>query len=295
MKIKILFIKNKLDYSIAQDIEKYKQWLTSIGLEPQFDFKDSNLDLSFKNFLVGNMWGIDGIKQQLRESLLVPVLTYDIVFFCYNDPKFVTNLANWTYPNPLNSSAFCEIVYTPQLVGLNGDVLIHESTHAFNRILMWKGIYIVDCLDQGLDMIPFYKPYFKEMLKEYTLQKKIWFVSDMIKFLKSLLEKMFPKPKTIEELIKETADKEGISPELFKIGLAVLKCESRLDPKARYVNKDGSVDRGIAQWNSKWWPQITDEMAYNPEKALPLFWKYFKKRPQDWVCFSSGKYKKFLS
>lgn len=193
MKIKVLFIKNRITYSIVQDIEKYKQWLITLGLEPEFEFKETDLDLKFKDFKVGGWWGLDGIKQQIRELFIVPPLKYDIVIFCYDDPSIVRNLANWTYPNPLNGSAFVEVVYTPKFVGLNGDVLVHESTHAFGRILMWKGIYIVDYLDQGIDMIPFYKPYFSLMLKEFTPEKKVGIFAEFVGFLRTMVDLLIKK------------------------------------------------------------------------------------------------------
>jgi hypothetical protein len=50
----------------------------------------------------------------------------------------------------------------------------------------------------------------------------------------------------------------------------ICQCESAFNPKARRVNSPKSIDRGLFQWNSHWWPQITDEMAFNPETATRL-------------------------
>jgi len=296
MKIRLLFIKNSFQYTIQKDIDELVAWLVRIGLTPEYEIKNCNLSLSFKDFGIQTYWGLDGIKQQMREEGIVQPLKWDIVYFCYDAPKDnAHNLANWTYPSDLNSSVFCEIVYRPDLVGLNGKVLIHETLHAFNRLLDFKGVRIIDTLDIDNNsdrIIGLYKPLFPQMVKPYSLFKQIGFVSELLAFFKNLLKKK--QRLDIERMIRRTANEAGIDEEDYETGLAVLKCESGLNPLAICHNKDGTVDRGIAQFNSYWYKQITDEQAYDPEKALPLFWKYFTKRPNDWLCYKSGAYKKFL-
>lgn len=295
MKIRLLVIKNKIDYSIAQDIEKLKQWFLSIGIETDIAIKDSELPLYFKEFY-GKMFGLDGIKEQLRDSLLVEPLTHNIVYFCYNAPQEPKGLTNWTYPNDLNGSAFCEIVYAPQFVGLNGDILIHETIHAFNRLLDWQGIRFIDLNDtpniKREFIVETYKPFFGTMLKELPREKKIFIISGFLAFWRGIAERW--QKDNLLALIKETAIKESVSDEVYKQGLATLKCESNLNPKARFVNTDGTIDRGIAQLNSKWYSHISDEDAYNTITALPIFWRQFKKRPQDWCCYTNGKFKQYL-
>jgi len=102
-----------------------------------------------------------------------------------------------------------------------------------------------------------------------------------------------PTESEIIAIIKKTADEAGISPALFRIGLAVLRAESNLDPNAVCVNK-GSRDRGIAQWNSRWWPQITDAMAFDVRIATQWFWKIWPKHPNWWIAFKNGSYKRYL-
>jgi len=63
---------------------------------------------------------------------------------------------------------------------------------------------------------------------------------------------------------------------------AILWQESEYNPKAKNDGGEDGVDRGIAQINSKWHPEVTDEQAYDPEwsikwltKELASLIKYF--------------------
>jgi hypothetical protein len=69
--------------------------------------------------------------------------------------------------------------------------------------------------------------------------------------------------------------------------------------KRTLTNKDvvinyKSWDRGIAQWNDKAWPEISDALAFNPSVALDWFWKIFKDSPNTWVGYKTGFYKNYL-
>lgn len=84
---------------------------------------------------------------------------------------------------------------------------------------------------------------------------------------------------TTESLIRKVAKEQGIDPEL---AVRVAKCESNFDHKAVNINTDGSRDRGLFQWNSKWHPEVSDEQAFNPITATQLFCKAFKENHLDW-------------
>ena len=65
-----------------------------------------------------------------------------------------------------------------------------------------------------------------------------------------------------------------------------LRCESGLDPDRVHVNRTGSIDRGIAQWNSYWHPQVTDEQAFNPATAIDLMAEQWAAGNRwIWVCY----------
>jgi hypothetical protein len=84
---------------------------------------------------------------------------------------------------------------------------------------------------------------------------------------------------TIEEVIKKIAKEELVDPDL---AIKVAECESKLDSKAIHINKDGSMDRGLYQINSKYHPEVSDEQAFNPEYATRFFCKAFKEGHLSW-------------
>ena len=67
---------------------------------------------------------------------------------------------------------------------------------------------------------------------------------------------------TIEEMIRRIAKEERVGEDLM---VRIALCESQLDPKAVNVNKNGTRDRGLFQINDYWWPNISDEQAFDPE------------------------------
>jgi len=73
---------------------------------------------------------------------------------------------------------------------------------------------------------------------------------------------------TIKELITRIAKKNNVDPTL---AIRVAICESNLNPKAVGKNTNGTKDRGLYQWNDYYHPEITDEMAFNPEIATQKF------------------------
>ena len=76
------------------------------------------------------------------------------------------------------------------------------------------------------------------------------------------------KSETIEQMIVRIAKEEGIDPVL---AVRVAKCESGLNPAAKNINSDNSIDRGLFQWNSRWHPEITSAMAFDPEISTRKF------------------------
>lgn len=50
----------------------------------------------------------------------------------------------------------------------------------------------------------------------------------------------------------------------------ICSCESGFNVHAKLVNSPTSIDRGLFQWNNKYHPEITDEIAYDPEKTTRL-------------------------
>lgn len=110
----------------------------------------------------------------------------------------------------------------------------------------------------------------------------------LVRLRKLLKQKEEPKKLTVEELIRIIAKEEQVDPDL---AVRVAKCESSLQPFAIRKNTDGSVDRGLYQWNSKWHPEITDQCAFNPDCATRQFCKAVKENHLDWWKSSKNCWK----
>lgn len=92
-------------------------------------------------------------------------------------------------------------------------------------------------------------------------------------------EELTPDLSDIETMIRWKAARAGVDPDL---AVAVAKCESGLKPNAININTTGSKDRGLYQWNDKYHPEITDSMAFDPEKSTELFLKAVNEGHLDW-------------
>lgn len=81
---------------------------------------------------------------------------------------------------------------------------------------------------------------------------------------------------------------------------AVIQCESGFDDQAINNNVNGTIDFGICQFNNYWmWERESvihpDIALNNPEEAIRTMIKlYLKGRIKNWVCYSSGLYRKYL-
>jgi len=96
-------------------------------------------------------------------------------------------------------------------------------------------------------------------------------------FIRNVEEKKEVAP--VEQIIRDEAKKEGVDPDL---AVRVAKCESGLDPMAVHVNKNGSKDRGVFQWNDKYHPEVNDHYAFDPKLATREFCKAFKNGNLSW-------------
>ena len=63
-------------------------------------------------------------------------------------------------------------------------------------------------------------------------------------------------------LIEVIAQQEKTDPDL---AVRVALCESNFNPDAKNQNPNGTLDRGLFQWNDYYHPEITDRCAFDPE------------------------------
>lgn len=86
-------------------------------------------------------------------------------------------------------------------------------------------------------------------------------------------EKIMEVKETPAETIKRVCIDHGLDPAL---ALRVAKCESGLNPNAKNVNMDGSIDRGLFQINSKYHSEVSPDEAFDAEFSANFFCKQFK-------------------
>jgi len=125
------------------------------------------------------------------------------------------------------------------------------------------------------------------LLKMLFLLKKVLFLYELILIKK--LKKQRRNPQAMEALIRIIAKQEGVDPDL---AVRVAKCESNLNPDAVRQNFNGSIDRGLYQWNDYWHPEITDEIAFDPEKATRAFCRAVKSGHLNWWYASENCWRK---
>ena len=82
--------------------------------------------------------------------------------------------------------------------------------------------------------------------------------------------------------------------------IATMWCESGMNQYAQNANTDGTTDYGICQLNSYWYigsgkvVKTPQEALNNPELCIRVMASQFLNgRPNDWICYRSGKYKNY--
>ncbi len=162
-KIYILVVKNKLAFDIDDQLGLFYEWMKyEFDTEVEFSFIDTELTTKHKDFGVvitggdagkqtKTSWGLDGIKQQLRDTGRIPIGQHHLIAFLYDLPLWDDSkpLGAWTYPNDLNGAAFVEIPVLRSVWATTEifRILSHESIHAFIRLAWWRGIPVRDTMD----------------------------------------------------------------------------------------------------------------------------------------------------
>jgi hypothetical protein len=84
----------------------------------------------------------------------------------------------------------------------------------------------------------------------------------------------------INGLISQYAREFGVSADVMH---RVIKCESTYNT---FALGDAGYSRGLVQIHSRYWPEITDDMAYDPEFAISfLAEKLSEGKGRLWTCW----------
>jgi hypothetical protein len=150
--MKILQIKNEGCPKISIPTEKFDGWFyDTFGEEIEWGYKEVSLDLEYKDFGIYDGVVLRGLKD-IKERLRGVAGGFDIVQFFYYPENDPTNLANWTYPNPITSNdVFCEFPVKSEFItsGIEFEYLKHETIHALFRLLNRKGVLVTETIDTG--------------------------------------------------------------------------------------------------------------------------------------------------
>ena len=125
----------------------------------------------------------------------------------------------------------------------------------------------------------------RELKRQLSLRYRILGLLQKALGLQTKLEKL-----QWEMVARKIAASHGIDEDIF---VAVLYCESGMNPKAVNRNKNGTTDFGIAQFNDYWYGAIiSPTTALNqPEVALNVMAKQWQNgRQKDWICYRNKKY-----
>lgn len=80
-------------------------------------------------------------------------------------------------------------------------------------------------------------------------------------------------------------------------GYAIATAESGKDTAESYTNTDGTVDRGLWMFNSRWHPEVSDACAYDETgicSSVEALRVYRDSGPDQWSAHANGRYRYFL-
>jgi hypothetical protein len=226
------------------------------------DVKRTNFPLKFKDFgfpisggdigpVVENAWGLDGIKEQIRQSGVLPNNAYHCVMFLYQDPGFNHPLGAWTYPNDLQGAVFVEAPCTEESIRTSNmlRILSHEICHVFIRQLWNNGDPIKDDMDLYDEEFAIYSktgnrsrnlarimpPEWDIILRTPLVRQQLSLIERLIELLKQLLS----TPKVIQptqEPIPLPMSEGNFSANILNWALAIQKYEGFIPPSPDYPN-----------------------------------------------------------
>ena len=317
--MKIKFFNNSLRSTAELDIliEKAINWLKKQGLT-NLEWSTISADEPTKKdleilYALGKKWKI--LNDAFYKKQIDKYLEEDceICVFCHSPNG--DELINVAEPTNVYKMVCCQCIIDSDEAWF---YIRHELIHAFHQCLVNSGILnIIDNQDQRQQEAKVYYTGDNELKQQIEIEnlqdvkanwhkiqpnKSITLVKLMLQTvvllltqLLGMLKKKAPKNKAyFIDYARQMARKYGLDEKTF---CATIEAESSWNPNAKLVNKNGTTDWGICQFNDYWYKDlITPEKALNdPEFAIELMAKQWKKgRAMDWVAYKTGSYIKFL-
>lgn len=296
---------------------KARQWLNEQGIDFDANFvhADKPTDKDFEDLpALGKNWKI--LNDAFYKKQIESKLNYDtdICVFCHSPNG--TELINVAEPTTIYKMTCCQCIIDSDDAWY---YIRHELIHAFHYLCVQQGFPVVDNQDQRQQVANAYYtadnetkqqiekenlqdilPYISKLKPNQTLGmwKSIW--QSVISVLSSLLELKMKNKKPSKDKSYYIDYARQMARKYFvdeKVLCATIEAESSWRPDAKLVNKNGTTDWGICQFNDYWYKDlITPERALNdPEFAIELMAKQFQAgREKDWWAYRGGNYTKFL-
>lgn len=96
------------------------------------------------------------------------------------------------------------------------------------------------------------------------------------------------------EVAKLAYEAGWIDADKLLIAVSVCLAEGNGYARALHVNDDGSVDRGLWQLNDRAHPNVSDEAAFDPQRATMIARGIYMDRDNTfnaWAAYTNGSYK----
>lgn len=119
---------------------------------------------------------------------------------------------------------------------------------------------------------------------------------------------LWDTPDHAHHSVRLICDEEGLNLTEKNLICQVIRCESGFKTDVTQVNRDQktgkilSTDYGICQMNSYWYIgnnrpiKDIEEALHDPEKCVRIMIKRYREGGlTDWVCYSSGKFRRYIS
>ena len=290
---------------------KARQWLNEQGIDFDANFVhgDKPTEKDFEDLqALGKTWKV--LNKEFYKKQVESKLNYDtdICVFCYSPDG--TSLINIAEPTQIFKLTCAQCIIDSDDAWY---YIRHELIHCFHYLCAKQGFPVVDNQDPREQVANAYYtadnetkqqiekenlqdilPYWNKLKPNKNVSLVITMLQSVVALLTQILNLKKKNKAYFIDYARQMARKYYVNEQVF---CAVIEAESSWNPNAKLVNKNGTTDFGLCQFNSYWYRDlITPEQALNdPEFAIELMAKMFQQgRENDWIAYRSGSYKKYL-